>query len=368
VSFQPPGGPPAPPPPGPPPGNPYPPQGYSGPPPPWPGGPPPKKKGNGWKWGLGALALLVVIGVTAAVTISVTKDGSEGDSTPKGETFGLASADDRGPANIITEDPSCAAWSPINQAFVDVQRRGWDERDPSVPATKWTPEQRSHYDEVAAAARTAADQTVALARLTPHRVVRELYEQFIAYARAYSDAIPDYTASDNSLAAVAITASTVLVTTCSAIVYGSAPARGPLMTSGPQSKVSALTDPNAARPFLQASDSTCAEWDSVINQFAQETKAWQGLNPNDPAGTWTPRQRATVDAVIPVMNHSAASIEELASHSGNPILQDFANYAAQYRRAYAASLPTYVPADFYLADTALRTTSLINEACSAVED
>ena len=83
VSFQPPGGPPYQPPPGgpppPPPGNPYPPQGYPGPQQPWPQqqpwapGPPPKKRGNGWKWGLGALALLVVIGVTAAVTISVTR-------------------------------------------------------------------------------------------------------------------------------------------------------------------------------------------------------------------------------------------------------------------------------------------------------
>ena len=93
----------------PPPGNPYPPQGYPGPQQPWAGGPPPKKRGNGWKWGLGALALLVVIGVTAAVTISVTGRW-RGGSTPAGETFGLASADDKGPVNVITEDPSCAAW------------------------------------------------------------------------------------------------------------------------------------------------------------------------------------------------------------------------------------------------------------------
>ncbi len=77
-------------------------------------GPPPKKRGNGWKWALGAVALLAVIGVTAAVTISVTKDGGNDDPTPARDTFGLASADDKGPANIITEDPSCAAWRPIS--------------------------------------------------------------------------------------------------------------------------------------------------------------------------------------------------------------------------------------------------------------
>ena len=231
------------------------------------------------------------------------------------------------------------------------------------------PNSESITTTVGAAARAAADQTVPLAKLTPHRVMRELYEQFIAYARAYSDAIPDYTASDNSLAAVAITTSTVLVTTCSAIVYGSAPARGPLVTSAPlQSDVAELTDPNDAQPFLQAPDTTCPEWGGVITQFGEKTKAWQGLNPNEPASAWTPEQRATVDDVIPIMNRSADSIEELGRRSSSPILRDFATFAAQYRRAYAAALPTYTPADFYLADTALRTTSLIDEACRAVED
>ena len=80
----PPGGNPPPPPPGdpfqPPVGGPGP---YPGPgpqQPPWPqqpwsaGPPPPQKRGNGWKWALGAVALLAVIGVTAAVTMSVTGD------------------------------------------------------------------------------------------------------------------------------------------------------------------------------------------------------------------------------------------------------------------------------------------------------
>lgn len=376
MSFQPPGGPPPPPPPGgpPPPGNPYPPQGYPGqwPQQQWAGGPPPKKRGNGWKWGLGALAVLVVIGVTAAVTISVTKDGADGADggpSPTGETFGLASANDKGPVNVIVEDPSCAPWGPVNQTFVDIQRRGWDKRDRSLPASQWTPEQRAHYEEVATAARAAADQTVALAKLTPHRVMRELYEQFIAYARAYSEAVPNYTASDDSLAAVAITTSTVLVTTCSAIVYGSAEARGPLVASGPApSDVATLTDPSHAERFMQAPDSTCNEWGDVITQFAAETQPWQRLNPKDPASSWTPEQRAAANDVIPAMQRSAARIQELGQRSSDPTLRDFAYYAAQYRRAYATALPTYAPADFYLADTALRTTSLISEACKAAKE
>ncbi len=211
----PPGGTPPPPPPGdpfqPPVGGPGP---YPGPQPhqppwpqqpqqAWPVGPPPQKRGNGWKWALGAVALLAVIGVTAAITISVTGDDG-GNGSPTSPTASeIASANDTGPATIITEDPTCAAWMPINNTLAQIEKNGWDKRDPSIPAANWTPELRAQYEEVGRAMRNAADQTVPLVKLTPHRVVRELYEQFIAYARAYSDAIPTYTPVDQHLVGVA---------------------------------------------------------------------------------------------------------------------------------------------------------------------
>ena len=46
------------------------------------------------------------------------------------------------------------------------------------------------YETVGKAMDNAADQTVSLVKATPHRVMRELYEQFIAYARAFDQAIP----------------------------------------------------------------------------------------------------------------------------------------------------------------------------------
>ena len=49
------------------------------------------------------------------------------------------------------------------------------------------------YESVGKAMRSAADQTVNLVKSTPHRVMRELYEQFIAYARAFADTVPTYT-------------------------------------------------------------------------------------------------------------------------------------------------------------------------------
>ncbi|WP_141562695.1 hypothetical protein [Mycobacterium neglectum] len=303
------------------------------------------------------------------MTISVTKDGSagaDGDPSPTGETFGLASADDRGPANIITEDPSCAAWGPINDTFVAIQRKGWHERDAAVPASEWNSTQRAQYEEVQKAAVAAADQTVALAKLTPHRVMRELYEQFIAYARAYSEAIATYVPDDDYLAGVFMGATASLVYTCAAITYGSAQARGPLIPApASPSEISPLSDPANPLRFLESADSTCAEWDRLTDKFEAETAEWQAIDSAISATDWTPQQQAVVDAVIPVMESQADAIEKVGLSSSNPVVQDFAALSAQYRRAYSLALPTYTSADAYLSGTSGRLTSLIYQACKA---
>jgi len=367
-SPPPPGGPP------PPPGNPYPPQGYSGSQQPWPAqqpwspGLPPKHRGGAWKWLLGAVALLVVIGVTVAVTISVTQEGADGPG-PAGETFGLASADDKGPANIITEDPSCAAWSPISQTFINIERsQGWNNRNPAIPATEWTPQQRSQFDKVAQAARDAADQTVAVAKATPHRVMRELYEQFIAYARAYSDTIPHYTPADDHLARVFTSSASVIANICKAITYGSAETRAPLVSQPDAPETLAqLRDPDSPTMFVTDGDPLCADWFRLLDRFDRDTKGWQALDPALSAADWTPEQRATIDATIPVMEEVADEMEALGRATANPIVQDLATLAAQYRRAYAAALPSYTIPDSFLSGTASETTSMIWEACKALE-
>ena len=372
MSFQPPGGPP------PPPGNPYPPQGYPGPQQPrpqqqWAGGPPPKKRGNGWKWGLGALALLVVIGVTAAVTISVTKDDGDGGAdgrSPTGETFGLASANDRGPANIITEDPSCAAWTPIVRTLSQEQKNGWDKRDRSSPAADWTPELRAQYQDVAAAMSRTADQTVQLAKVTPHRVMRELYEQFIAYSRAYVDAIPTYTEPDNDLVGVASATSNALTDICTAISYKSAAARAPLVDAPPDpTTIAKLTDPAAPQRFLETSEGTCSEWIETLEKFDKNpvALAWQQIDGNVIASQWNAEQRKTIDAIIPLMNTLADDIEELGLRSESSTLQDFAVLAAQYRRAYAQALPSYSTPDSYLVAVSSDLTSAIADGCRTSE-
>lgn len=302
------------------------------------------------------------------MTISVTSDSADEGDAQSGETYGLASANDKGPVNIITEDPTCAAWGPINQTFVDIQKKGWDRRDPSIAAPNWTPEVRGAYERVAEAASEAADQTVALSKLTPHRVMRELYEQFIAYARAYSEAVPSYRPADNHLAGVTVTTSSVLVYICSAITSGSAEARAPLIDSpSPPAEFAPISNPNDPQKFMATIDDTCAEWNQLLNKFNVDTKPWQAVDTGTAVTTWSPEQRAVAEEVVPVMNEFADDVQSLGERSSNPILQDFAILAAQYRRAFAQALPTYTPSDVYLDLASYRTTSIIYEACESAE-
>ncbi len=63
---------------------------------------------------------------------------SESPKTPKtnGKGSDFASANDKGPVGIITDDPTCDTWRRINDV-VAAEEKGvsWPDRDQSVPAT-----------------------------------------------------------------------------------------------------------------------------------------------------------------------------------------------------------------------------------------
>jgi hypothetical protein len=347
-----------------------------------PAGPPPKKGGNGMKWALGGVTLIAVIAVTAAVSIALTKgNGGGGNATPTASAAPtasgtasnsggeIASANDTGPVNIIKEDPTCAAWAPINANFVDTQRKtGWVNRDPSIPAANWTPEVRSQYEEVGNVMRTTADQTVPIVKLTPHRVVRELLQQFIVYARAYSDALPHYVADDDNLSGVALASATTIADICSAINQGSAQSRGASMNDpDAPTQIAEVGDPANPVSFMKTADSTCGEWDRLLNHFAADAtvNAWAQVSPKIPASGLKPEEIALNESVAPVMSKLADDVEHLGRSSSNPVIQDFSMLSAQYRRAFVSALPSYVPADSWLDGTAGRSTNIVLRACKA---
>jgi ABC transport system ATP-binding/permease protein len=335
---------------------------------------PPRDRRLRWM-SVAVAALVVVVAALAAAVLVGGSDSAEKSAMVSARTPGsdvgppsrFASAHDIGPVAVLVEDPTCAAWASINDTLARREAGRMGDRDRSIPASAWTAEQRALYQDAAQAMRSAATQTLGLAKLTPHRVMRELYEQFLAYANAYAASIPAYTPADNNLAATADSVSSALGAICGAITAGSAAARGPLVAAqASPPEVSPPGNPADPHRYLSGPNSVCADWKSTLEQFGAQTTAWQQIDPSIPAYSWTPQQAAVNDAAVPVMNLSANTLEQLGQQSGNPTLQDFATLAAQYRRAFVAAVPTYHAADNHLANAATYVATTVLGACSAV--
>jgi hypothetical protein len=199
--------------------------------------------------------------------------------------------------------------------------------------------------------------------------MRELYEQFIAYARLYADRIPVYVPKDNELALTAVSAATVISDVCQAISSGSAAARGPLLLGGePPSKVETLGDASNPSRFLAGPNPVCDDWTKATDQFRNDSADWARIDANIPASGWTPEQRALYESMVPLLQSSADTLEKLGRNSDNPTLDDFAALAGQYRRAFAEAIPTYSASDGHLYDVSLHSTGIILGACDALRE
>jgi hypothetical protein len=256
--------------------------------------------------------------------------------------------------------------SGINRVLADVQANGWgDQRGTLGPASLWTPDQRAQVEAVATSMRSAADQAVALAKQTPHRVMRELYEQFIAYGRAYADSIPTYAPADNSLAGVNVSIGNALQGICNAIANGSASRGFAADAAGPPTEV--VPAGNSADPerFMTTSNSTCTAWSSNDGAFLAGTNEWEKLDTNLPGSQWTPEQKAVQEAALPVFTTFADNMEATGRQSRNPTLEDFAVLGAVYLRSYVSAVTSYTSADSWLSYTALRLNNAVSAACRA---
>lgn len=356
-------------PPTPPPGYPMPPQQYGPPPGQYPGWPPagPPKKSNGLKWVLAGVALIAVIAVAVAITAVVLRsDSGSGGKGGSGSTSDVASANDTGPVGIIAIEPTCDQFIQVNNALAGQEQNGWTERDPSVPATLWSPDLAQQYKEVGAALLDAADRFMALAKQTPHRVVRELYEQSIAYKQAYIASISNYVEVNNNLIRSAASADNTLLSICQSITSGSAASRV-LLAPKPPAPLRAAPVGSMSTPkrFVAGASPICDNWIRDASQYDSDLTDWRAMDSAIPASEWTSDQRSVNDAAAETMRSSAQNAAGLAAQTDNPIMQDFLALTAQYRYTYAEALPTYVSADGYLYNTSSGASTLIASACQA---
>ena len=337
----------------------------------WAGGPPPPpNKGGKGKWILVGLALIAVIAVSVVATVLVLRPDSGGNgngtTTANGDSE-FASANDTGPANVITEDPTCEAWGRISQDYAAVADSvKWSDRDPKIAASQWTSEQRAMYETVSRALTDAATLTLNLEKQTPHRVMRELYGQFMVYSRAFVDAVPTYESDDANLINVVNPIFSGLSSMCSAIDYRVASQVAPLVPEPepPTGPIAGSAEDESVQ-FMDKSNSICADWTVLSDRFDRDVEPWIAIDPKIPASDWTPEQKAVNDAVAPVMTANADEMERLGRSSGNLIVEDIATLAAQYRRGFVAALPKYKPTDNYLSEVAMYMASAVNWACKA---
>lgn len=371
-----------PPPQGPPPGQqPWPghygPASYAqqpgGPQPPWPTTPPPPRGGGNRRWLLLALAFLAVIAVSVALTTWLTHRGSGnqagssgGGSSSSGSSSEIASANDTGPVGIITEEPTCDRLLAM-QSQVTAQLADWNKRDASIPASAWTPEQRQVFETAARVYRGEADQLVPLARDTPHRVIREIYEQIIAYDRAYADAIPHYVPADDDVAVVRNALSAAQFNICQAIASFAAANRGPSVPSaaGPTAVVRA-SDLSKPQRFLSDPSVACPKLSALLDKEENELELWTKTDPNVPASQRSTTDNILYEAAAKVLDRDADALEQIARSSGNPVMEDFLVLSAQYYRAYVAAIPTYVPADQQLQEVGQKSRVAVWYACKTV--
>lgn len=340
----------------------------------WPTPTPAPQKNRPVKWILGAIALIAVIALSAVVAVSYSgskgSDNSGGGKTTSEAKSDIASANDTGPVSIITEDPSCAPWGPINDTLANsLRNNGWDQRDPSIPVSAWTPEMHALYQSAGTAFRNAADQTMSLIKITKHRVMRELYQQYVAYIHAFVGHISSYSAIDNQLVTAGSTLGSVLNGICQAITFGSAATRAPLVTPASSPKHVAPSE-NADKPtkFMETSDPNCPDWQSAADGLTSDPAflQWVKHDPSLPASSWPPQYITDNDAVKPAFNRSIEAYEKLSANSSNPVIADYGTLAAQYGHAFTQGMPTYTQPDIYLYTVFLRAPGAIAAACRAV--
>lgn len=332
---------------------------FPGSPPGW-AAPPPTSGRSRRRWGaiVGVATAVIVALVALAVRFFATSTENHKVDNPASSPAAapppavqVASANDTGPVGLITDDPTCFAWQAATEELTaDPPLAKWSPDDPNspinVPATDWTPDQRAAMDRYGRIMRDMAAKAVPLAQSTPHRVMREIYEQYIAYARAFAGSVTNYVpGTDLNVGQAAESLANTLITTCNAVRAGVAANRSVLIApEAAPPKLAPPQDPDNPHRFVTSTDkTTCGEWVALNDKYQNNPSVqdWNKANDKLPLAQWTPQQKAAADAIAPVILTNADDNVRIAGRGNNAVIQDFAAFAAGYQRAFVKALPSY---------------------------
>ncbi len=345
------------------------------PPPRWPLQPPRHRDRRWWVVGAAAIVMLAIV-VTVAVLTQAGRHsaGSPAVSSSPTVTAAAASAGDTGTVGIITEDPTCITWTVVGQTWLaSAPVEHWDTTHPGqknpllISGSAWTPDESAVMQATAKATRLAAVKTAPLISTTPHRVMRELYEQFVVYARAFADIIgPKYFPPNAALGGTTESLFNALVSICTTAETGAAKARAALVSApDAPSNVAAPQDPANLQRFLATGDlAACGDVTSASKKF-QDNPTFKDWDKSGGSQS-TPQQKALNDAVAPLMLNLADDIQQAVGRSNNPVMLDFGTLLALYQRVFAKALPTYSTADSELEGAATYLRYTFRDGCAAV--
>lgn len=242
----------------------------------------------------------------------------------------------------VVSDPTCGSMEEIDREL-DVATRDLPIAT-MYSSAEWSPEQRDVMNRAAAATRTAADRLVPYIEQTPNRLVRQLYEQYIAYNRAFATSVPKYVPALGryyyaaGMVAFAVSAICRVVQDGKPDVYAAQIA--PVDVGQPPPAPPA--DPANAPLMLTAPLPNCSEWRPAL--------------PTSLSGDLT-SDRAKG-------NDYAEVILGLGRQSGNALVYDFAGFAAYYLRVAAVVTDDNVQKGYV--NTADTLWEFIITACDAV--
>ncbi len=330
--------------------------------------PPSPSRKTKWPWKLILGATLLVVATVTATVLWDRHSASSNNPPASPVRSDVASANDTGPVAVITEDPTCAPWYPVNNLVADTEKNaGWDNRDASTPVSAWTPETRTMYTQTSDAMKSAVEQTIPLIKLTPHRAMRELYEQYVAYTRLVIDRIPNYAPKDDHVIRTSATISLMITAICNSIGYGAAAARGPVTPAFDAPKTTApVGDPNKPEQYMTTADPICGASITANTNMENDPAwaPWMAIPSDRVASSWSPQDKAANEAIKPVLNHYTDTMADLARKDTNPVASDFAALAVVYGRAFTQGLMSYTTADSYLFVALRRAGGILSSACS----
>jgi len=140
-------------------------------------------------------------------------------------------------------------------------------------------------------------------------------------------------------------------------------------SSAPATVTVAAAAPQLSPTIPSAPDPVCAEWAPIADSYAAKLKEWgsRGGDPNLPASTWTPEQRALNMASIPVMRDQVEDLKRLAAKAKDPFLASLLRAQAMYEDAFIPRLPSYQPSDRPLWQAAYDFSGAVRAACTTVQ-